>query len=81
MDIVRESEHELIYSVFTSRHEAGVRAMHELLTQRRAMLNQRWPGLSGDDLLAAQGSAREIDKLLRIIEKGPTISKTERVTS
>ncbi len=75
MTTAHAEKRELMQKVHAARHEGT--AVYEYLKFRRHEINERWVNLTGDDLTLAQGAAREINKMLKIIEQGPAITTTE----
>ena len=66
-----QHEHELV--IHASRHEAGLYAMHQWLHGRQKVLSARWPSALGEDLTRMQGEALTINRLIKLIELGPTV--------
>ena len=75
--IVKQERFEQERTIHSTRHDAGVRAMHQWLIGRRDELNHRWPTTAGDELLTMQGEAKAVAKLLAVIETGPKTKSTE----
>ena len=76
MSITKQERHEAELAVFANRNDGGSRAIHTWLKLRREELNRQWQGIQGDELAAMQGEARSIDKLVQIIEHGPTVKQS-----
>lgn len=79
MTVSKEERYEAEVSVFSSRHEPGVRAVYEWLRLRRDEVNAAWPGMEGTNLSQAQGEAKLIAQLIRLIEQGPRIKQVPNV--
>lgn len=73
MAIHNKERYELELAVFQLRGEAGLRKLHELMQNRMAVINSKWPDAVGDELLQLQGEARALQKQLKLLEHGPTI--------
>lgn len=73
MAVAREERQKLEHQVHNLRHEAGTRALYELLRLEQDELNKKWPDLRDADLIYAQGAAKSVARLLWVIEHGPTI--------
>lgn len=71
----KQEQQEAEQQVHNNRHSDGVGAAYKWLKLRQGDLNRTWPGKSGDELLQAQGEARLLQKLIRVIEEGPTIKR------
>lgn len=71
METARQEQHQLESDVYATRHDS--RAMYELLAYHQRELNRRWPSLSGDDLLKAQGKAQMVAQLINTLTNGPGI--------
>ena len=67
----RAELHELHKQLRGYRHEAGTRTVYDWLNYERGELNRKWPALSADELLHAQGEARMLDKLKKLMETDP----------
>lgn len=61
------------HTIFQARVEIGLQAMREWLYDRQAGVNSKWPGMTGEDLIRLQGEAVLIARLVKMIDKGPTI--------
>lgn len=72
-DISKAERYEAEVAVFQNRGDHGAQAVRTWLLVRRQELNAAWPSAAGDDLVAMQGEARQIDRLLKLIEHGPTV--------
>lgn len=74
--IAKQERFELEKNIFGFRHEAGMRAMRDYLLECQMTLNHKWPDQRGEDLAQAQGEAKLLAKLIKMIETGPTIKST-----
>jgi len=81
MSVVKEEQHKLELAVFQMRNEGGVQSLRALLYMRRDQINRDWPGQVGDDLVQLQGAAREVARLIKMIDVGPSIKSTEGAIS
>ena len=77
MNVVNEDKHRLETAVFQMRNEGGLQALRTLLHMRRDQINKMWTGQTGDDLIRLQGSAQEVEALIKYIDKEPTIKQLE----
>ena len=68
---MRSHPHQHDIDVHLRRSEAGVQAIRGWLFERQTKLNKNWPGLLGEELSAAQGEAKMINKLINIIDEAP----------
>lgn len=50
--------------------------MYNLLEFHQRELNRKWPSLSGEDLLKAQGRAQMVAQLMNTLANGPGIKTT-----
>lgn len=75
MSLTKEARWDAEHAIFDQRGDGGVRAIRDWLVLRRGELNRQWPAAEGDTLLAMQGEARSIDKLVQVIEHGPSVKK------
>ena len=66
-----ETEHQ----IFQTRHEPGLQAMRTWLFARREEINLKWPGSLPDELVKMQGEAMLVNKLIKMIDVGPTIPR------
>lgn len=71
--IVRQEEHDLQRTVFQSRHEGGLQAIRSLLYMRRDKLNAEWPNAAPEGLSRLQGQAKEVARLIALIDEGPKV--------
>ena len=67
----RAELHELHKHIRSYRHEAGVRSVYDWANYEQGQLNQKWPTLMGDELLQAQGAAKLLDKIKKMLETDP----------
>lgn len=74
METARQEQHQLESEVHATRHES--RAMYNLLEFHQRELNRKWPSLSGEDLLKAQGRAQMVAQLMNTLANGPGIKTT-----
>ena len=79
--IAKAEQHEQEARIHACRSEAGLAAMYAWLCTRRDALNAKWPTAVGEELLQMQGEARVLAKQIRLIEQGPSIKPTERVST
>ena len=77
MSIVKEDRYRLETAVFQMRNEGGLQALRTLLYMRRDQINKIWMAQTGDDLIRMQGSAQEVEALIRYIDKEPSIKQLE----
>lgn len=75
MNLTKQERHTAEQAVFNNRGDGGARAIHTWLKLRREELNRQWQAIQGDELAAMQGEARCIDKLVQVIEHGPTVKQ------
>lgn len=61
------------HTIFQSRGDLGLQAMRSWLYDRQAEINLKWPGMMGEDLIRLQGEAGLLARLVKLIDKGPTI--------
>ena len=71
--VLKEARHKLETEVHNLRHEAGIRAVWNLLHDMRDELNRKWPDAIGEDVARLQGEAKRVALLIKVIEHGPTI--------
>ena len=81
MNITKQERHTAELSIFNQRGDGGARAIHTWLKLRREELNRQWPGVIGEELAAMQGEARSIDKLVQVLEHGPTVKLAQEIQS
>jgi hypothetical protein len=79
MTIAGAERYKLEQQIFSCRTEAGLQKMREWLYDRRDGLNNKWPDLVGDDLASAQGEARAVNKMIKMLDQGPTIKEATNV--
>lgn len=70
-NVAKQEQWELEDRIHTLSNEGGVRAIREFLERTRDAISEKWPMLTGDDLIRMQGTALNIKQLLRIIDEGP----------
>lgn len=73
MEISKQQRQALENQIHRHRVEGGVRAIRELLLEKRDQLNKKWPRATGEDVYRSQGEAVVIDDLIRVIDEGPRI--------
>lgn len=75
--IVKEERYRIECAVHGARADAGAIAVREWLYMRRDELNRTWPEAEGTVLLQLQGEAKQVARLIALIEQGPKIKPTE----
>ena len=60
-------------AVFHNRADVGLQSMRSWIFDRQQETNMRWPDAEGTELAKMQGIAKLLEKLLSIIDNGPTI--------
>jgi len=75
MSVVKAEQHKTELDIFLCRHEGGLQAVRTWLYARQARINTEWIGLSGDDLIRMQGEARNVAKMIRLIDIGPALTE------
>ena len=73
MSVVKEEQYKSELAVFQMRNEGGLQSLRAWLYARRDRINQDWPGQEGEELIRLQGAAKEVAKLIRMLDVGPTI--------
>ena len=69
------------HTIFQSRADLGLQTLRTWLYDRQAEINLKWPGMAGEDLIRLQGEAGLIARLIKMVDKGPTIpQQTKEVT-
>ena len=81
MRLIRETQQKQEHDIFHLRHEAGVQILRDWLVGGQEDINHKWPGLTGEDLVRLQGEARLIERLLKVIDKGPAIKIIQELRS
>jgi hypothetical protein len=76
MTISKPERYELEIKIFEVRGEIGIQAIRDWLFTEQMRLNGRWPSLLDEELTQAQGAAALIQRLIKLIDVGPTM-KTE----
>ena len=76
--IAKKERHENELDIFQRRTEGGVIALRAWLYARRDEINATWFLAAGDELLQMQGEARQVARMIRLIDQGPKITSTER---
>ena len=71
--ITKPEQHKLELAVFHMRNEGGLQNLRALLYMRRDQINRDWPGQEGEELIRLQGAAKEVAKLIKAIDVGPTV--------
>ena len=71
--LTKEERHVQEHRIFQSRGEPGIAVFRDWLYDRQAELNRKWPDSIGEDLAKMQGEASLIARMIKMIEKGPTI--------
>ena len=61
------------HTIFQSRSDPGLQSMRAWLYDRQAEVNSKWPNMSGEDLTRLQGEAGLLARLVKLIDKGPSI--------
>ena len=74
--ITKSEQHAQEVAVFLMRNEQGLQSLRAWLYGRRDQINRDWPGQVGDELVQLQGAAKEVAKLIRMIDIGPSIKPT-----
>ena len=77
--ISKQERYEAELAVFSCRTDGGAQAIRTWLYLRRDEINTRWPDAIGDELLQLQGEAKFVARLIKLIEKGPSIKPSEGV--
>jgi len=80
MSIVKEEQHKLETAIFQMRNEGGLQNLRSWLYARHDQINRDWPGQEGENLIRLQGAAKEVAKLIKLIDIGPTIKPTEEMS-
>jgi hypothetical protein len=75
MSTIKEAQHTQELEIFSYRAEAGLQVLKAWLYRERDRVNQSWPNLVAEDLSRAQGEAKCITRLIKLIEIGPTIKE------
>ena len=73
MSTHREERHEQEMAVHAHRSEPGLQALRSWLYDERDAIGSKWVTMTGDDLMREQGRAMVVNKLIRMIDSGPTI--------
>jgi hypothetical protein len=81
MSTIKAEQHAQEVAVFLMRNEGGLQNLRSWLYGRRDQINRDWPGQVGEDLIRLQGAAKEVAKLIRMIDVGPSIKPTEGAPS
>lgn len=63
------------HTIFQSRADLGLQTLRSWLYDRQAEVNSKWHGMTGEDLIRVQGEASLLARLIKMIDKGPTISQ------
>lgn len=63
-------------AIFLMRNESGLQNLRAWLYGRRDQINRDWPGQEGDDLIRLQGAAKEVARLIKMVDVGPTMKPT-----
>ena len=74
--ITKSEQYAQEVAVFVMRNEQGLQSLRAWLYNRRDQINRDWPGQVGDDLIRLQGAAKEVAKIIRMIDVGPAIKPT-----
>lgn len=77
MSIVKAEQHAQELAVFMMRNEGGLQNLRSWLYGRRDQINRDWPGQEGEELIRLQGAAKEVAKLIRMIDTGPTVKNID----
>ncbi len=75
--ISKQEQHGLEIAVFNQRGEAGLVKMREWLYDQQARVNREWPNAIGDEVLKLQGEAKLLQRIVKMLEQGPTIKQLE----
>lgn len=75
--MIKPEQYKTETDIFLCRHEAGIQAMRDWLYARRDRINTEWVGMVGDDLVREQGEARVVNRMIRLIENGPTVKQIQ----
>ena len=73
MTISKPERHANEVAVFLHRGDAGAQALRTWMYARRDELNEQWMDMVGEDLTRAQGEAKVVKRVIRLIDQGPTI--------
>jgi len=73
MGVIRQEQAENELAIFLMRNEGGLQVMRTWLYARRDQINRDWPGQEGEDLIRLQGAAKEVAKLIRMVDVGPQV--------
>ena len=69
----KEARHDQEHKIFQCRSEPGIQVFREWLYDEQGRVNSKWPSMTGEDLTRLQGEAGLLARLLKMIEKGPSI--------
>ena len=77
MSISKQERYETENVIYTQRHDPGIVAIKQWLYIRRDELNNSWRNTISEDgnIERLQGEARMVDRLIRVIDTGPTIKE------
>lgn len=81
MSTVKAEQHAAEVAVFLMRNEGGLQNLRTWLYMRRDQINRDWPGQEGEELIRLQGAAKEVARLIKLIDIGPSIKPTEGIPS
>ena len=82
MSLTKYERFETEHQIFQTRVETGLQAMRSWLFARREEINLKWPGMIAEDLTRMQGEALLVNRLIKMIDVGPTIPReTKEVTN
>lgn len=73
--ITKSERHDQEHTIFQTRNDAGTQAMRAWLYARRDEVNSKWTGMIGEDLMRLQGEASLVNRLIKMIDFGPTVPK------
>lgn len=71
--IVKPDQYAQEVKIFLCRHEAGLQALREWIMDRQAVINSAWPSKEDAELTRMQGEARLLEKLVKLMDVGPSI--------
>jgi len=77
MPVSKAERYEQETAIFQMRSEGGLQTLRAWLFAHRDATNLKWPDLAGEDLNKAQGEAKLVNRLIKMIDQGPAIKSIE----